>query len=894
MNKLKSLSLFLGKFTVDGSFRGLKRQIKRRKLHRNGFVTPSVPFAERQFVMKRILALALLLGLLFGCFAACFFLKAGAAEITEIRKSYDIAVVYDNSGSMYDDESWCRAKYALEIFASMLDYETDHLHVFPMWEVVTDGSQPSSGGSHEAFEIKSKNDIDKISNMYTTHPSNTPFEPIDEAHAYLRSSTAEEKWLIVLTDGAFNEDARGERAPIDLQDRLSSLASAQIKVQYLGFGKATELTADESRHFYARRSSASTLKDDLIEICNRIFQRLELPSNRLNGTTLNLDLSMRNVIVFVQGQNAEITSLKNADGGAVPVTMDSGRRKYSEIGANGYPRAPMDTSLAGQVVTFGACAKGTYTLSYTNADRIQIFYEPDVDIEVTITNSDGQAVTGPDDFIAGEYTVSSRIVDSATGEDVTKHELMGNEVALHTTVRTSSDTDGSVYENGAKITFEPDEETEIEIEGTYLGKFTISSKQDADFSWLSGIKIQAPLESLQMRVATPQSLYQISGYAQWEPIEASLTLDGQPLTDEQLAAVRLNLLSSEDLVCRCEPVPGKSAFRIFAAQDENGNFVEPDLGEHTLQITATYTDSYGREIVSSGDASITFQRHSLDISVSVLQSQSWYKLSNHDEWKPIQVSLLLDGQPLTDEQLADVTLDVELSDELPYRTEPVAGKSAYAIYIAQDGDGNYIEPETGKYELKVSAGFLDEYGKETRSGDAQESFEIQKYSKVWRYLFWILLLLAVFVLWLLFMLQKVMPKKIIKQNAEFYSVASQHLGSENVSVRYNRKRRTLSVNGPNAVDVDEQCSATFTLRPLDNRFIKSARRRVALVKISSTCELIEFAGVEYEKRSGQWVKSTVEDGGHYVINQRVSGNIEVKLSRENGTGAEVICQTIRR
>lgn len=84
----------------------------------------------------------------------------------------------------------------------------------------------------------------------------------------------------------------------------------------------------------------------------------------MKGDILDLDLSMRNVIVFAQGSEARISSLTDSSGNEVAVSMDSGQRKYSEIRAGGkYKDAPVDKSLAGQVVTFSQCAAGEYTLS---------------------------------------------------------------------------------------------------------------------------------------------------------------------------------------------------------------------------------------------------------------------------------------------------------------------------------------------------------------------------------------------------------------------------------------------------------------------------------------------------------------------------------------------------
>ena len=561
----------------------------------------------------RISSLLLLLIMVVSMFTA-FPLTASAATVNKTEKSYDIAVVYDNSGSMYmnKSQSWCRAKYAMEIFASMLNYDKDKLHIFPMWEVTTDGSQPESGGSYEAIEIKSKQDIDKISNLYTVRPSNTPFAPITEAYDYLKASIADEKWLIILTDGDFNEEARGQRASIDLQSRVSSLASGEIKIQYLGFGKAKELVTNEANNFFAKKSSDTSLKDDLIGICNSIFQRSVLPSNRLSGNSLKLDLSMKNVIVFAQGANASITSLTDSDGKEIAITLDSGQRKYSDIKAKGYSDAAIDTSLAGQVVTFSSCPKGEYTLTYSGADAVQVFYEPDVDIEITLTNSDGEIVDNADDFVAGEYTVTSKIVDSTTREDVTSHELMGNDVRMNTYVKTSKDSEYKEYANGSKIVFEPDDKTEIFIQGEYLGKYKISSKDDPKLAWLTGISVKNPTADFKIdaKVLQSQSWFKTTDYENWKPIRVTMTLDGQPLTDEQLNNTKLSITASGNLEYRCEPVLGESAYDVYIAQDENGNYIKPETGKYKLGASASYIDEYGNESTSASDVSFEIQRYS--------------------------------------------------------------------------------------------------------------------------------------------------------------------------------------------------------------------------------------------------------------------------------------------
>lgn len=539
-----------------------------------------------------------------------------AATVTKSVKTYEIAVVFDNSGSMYDNEAWCRAKYAMEIFSSMLHYDNgDILKIFPMWAVTTDGSKPASGGSFSGIEIRGETDINKISNLYTVAPSNTPFEPIREAYDALQSSTASEKWLIVLTDGAFNQIARADTtkqmSADDLRNRLIDMTSGGIKVQYLGFGGATQLNPDEAKNFYSKKSTDQSLKDDLISICNTIFQRAILPDKHINGEKINLDMSMKSLIVFAQGADAKITGLKSENGENINIILDSGQRKFSTISAGGkYSSAPVDNTLAGQVVTFDACPKGKYQLNYSGTDAIQMFYEPDVDIKMTLTNDEGQEVDFTQGNIpSGNYTVNYGIVDAVTGEDVTKAELMGNDVNLSSKVRTSDGTE-TPFENGGTITLNPDEATKVIVEGTYLKDYTISTEDDP--LAFPELKIDFPeMQKFEVNLLTEQSSrwYQIGKESSWKPIRANLTVAGMPLSDEQLARTKLELNFSEDIEYTVKQLPGESAYEIIVGYGEDGKYKEPNCGSYKVEATASYQDEFGQEIADTDSIGFDVQKY---------------------------------------------------------------------------------------------------------------------------------------------------------------------------------------------------------------------------------------------------------------------------------------------
>ena len=832
---------------------------------------------------------------LFGTFS----INTSAAVTTKKQKSYDIAIAFDNSGSMYDNKSWCRAKYAMEIFASMLDYEKgDRLRIYPMWEVATDGSTPVPSGnpmeSSAPVIIDGNDDIDKISNLYTIHASGTPFTPVTKAYEYLVSSSASEKWLIVLSDGAFDGAEKNESV---LRDRLISMATnGNIKIQYLGFAGAKEIASDVANGMYAKKSTDVSLMSDLVDICNSIFQRSILPAEYYNNNTLNIDLSMRKVIVFVQGQGARIESLKKSDGGSVAILQESGQRKYSQISVGKYYQTatpPIDDSLYGEVVTFDECPKGQYTLNCPGAKNVQIFYEPDVDIKVSLTDENGNSVDVSTDGIdAGEYTISSIIVDGTTGEDVTNHKLMGNDVLFTTYVRGSNESSAKRYENGAKIRFEPDDKTEVIVEGTYLKDYTISTKDDPNAFPLPLFVREQSLD-FAVQLSQLNTDYKIASHAEWKPIKATLSIDGRPLSEAELQRTDVSFKMSNGISFYAEAVPNESAYNLYVGRDENNNVDMPPVGNYDLEIMFSYVDEYGKQFDRSCEVSVNVVCD-LSVTAVVEQSQAWYKIRDHEKWKPIKLQMTVDGAPLTEEQLARVQPTVSFNNNLPYRCEMSPTDSSYYVYIGSDENGNYVEPSTGKYKMQVSATFVDEYGN-SFSDDDTVSFEIQRYSKIWRILIWILAFLILLVLWLLYMMQKVLPKSIVKDTANFNTMSSGELDSSFVDVEYSRKGKSLTISGSPAVDFNEQCSASFDLRAVDNRFTKSNRRRIAIVGINSVCDEVKIAGTKYVNYDGQWIKVTdVKKAEHgYAVSptdQEISCSPRFEFSRAGGL-SNLTCKT---
>lgn len=572
---------------------------------------------QKHHLIKRMACATLSLILLLSVFVMGL-VPASAGTVTKTETRYEIAVVFDNSGSMYEDKSWCQAKYAMEIFASMLNYDNgDKLSIFPMWQVTTDGKS-KTGGSHEPIKINGKNDFDKISNLFTVYPAGTPYAPVKEANAYLKSVDDDcEKWLVVLTDGEFNNEAREVAAEINLQDRLPKLATDEIQVQYLGFGAAKELKEDSSNaNFHAKKSTAASLKEDLIDICNSIFQRDEL-KDALDGSKLTLDMSMRKIIVFAQGSDAKIVSLENAKGKEVKMTLNSDQRKYSTVKANDYTtksgvvnpcsKAPVDKTLAGQVVTFDACKAGTYTLNVTGAkaENIKIFYEPDVDIHFELKKGTKTVDLSKGKIIAGKYNAYYSIVDRVTGDNVTMGEPLMGEVELSGTLEDSKGNK-KPFESGQEIDLQPDSSLYFNIVGRYLNDYTITTDSDKEgFTY----EIIAEEDELDIKAKCKQkgNWYNLQKSDEWQPIYVSVKVNGKTVSDEKLKSMKIEFSpsSNEALTYKTKMLPGKSAYEIYVGENEKGEFVKPENGIYTLSVKGSYIDKYDRPV--NDKTSVTFE-----------------------------------------------------------------------------------------------------------------------------------------------------------------------------------------------------------------------------------------------------------------------------------------------
>lgn len=154
--------------------------------------------------MKKIISLFLTFILLF----TCVLVGTTTVYAAKTESSRGIAIVFDNSGSMYDagDQAWCRATYAMEVFASMLN-SGDTLQIYPMHPITVGDKEYSM---HNPFQITDAAQASTIREILTKDAGGTPIESIDCAVQGLQTIQTGKKYLIVLTDGGtFSKNGSG-------------------------------------------------------------------------------------------------------------------------------------------------------------------------------------------------------------------------------------------------------------------------------------------------------------------------------------------------------------------------------------------------------------------------------------------------------------------------------------------------------------------------------------------------------------------------------------------------------------------------------------------------------------------------------------------------------------
>lgn len=358
-------------------------------------------------------ALALALLLMLSCLAFLAHAQSVPAYADEDSgKSREIAIAYDNSGSMIiRSDKWCGAKYSLEVIAAMLD-ENDNLAIYTMES--TGQKLALSGSTPVADRVAAIHNADFDCSDWTEART------AQEAYEHLAASSADEKYLVIATDGEF--DASGGLPAV--KQTVESCKAAGITVIYLAIGSdADTIDSDEGANVFVYLAPSDEILETMTVAANKIFGRDALPAKALDtgSGTLTLGVPMSQIIVFAQGANVSVGDLQSADGETI--ASRQANVKYSEIPTANqkYPNFTVNDKLQGVVATYVQdMPSGEYSLDISGADSVEVYYKPYVDISLGLADDNGieyNLQPGADnEMSAGTYDVEFKFLDPFTGE----------------------------------------------------------------------------------------------------------------------------------------------------------------------------------------------------------------------------------------------------------------------------------------------------------------------------------------------------------------------------------------------------------------------------------------------------------------------------------------------
>ena len=707
--------------------------------------------------MRRILALLLVL-LLVATFMPLSTLAAGGTN----NKTREIAVVFDNSGSMYGEpegdrdpvefsKAWCRAVYGMEVFASMMK-PSDKMVVYPM-HPCTLGKDGTETYDENNPLVITKSTASKLRNLYTPTPSGTPFGPVETAYNKLLESSAGEKWLILMTDAnKLFSDAEGnsiwQGGENGLDARLNKFTG--VNMLYLGIGAdAIEPKNITGPDFYQsmQAKNGTEILSCLSDMCNTIFGRNKLTKV---GGTVSYDLPMTELIVFVQGEG--ISNVKLGD--LTPTSTM--QMKYPEQGA-GAKYADLfttDQELQGVMVFFEnlEAAPDGLSLSYTGkASDVVVFFEPDVELQLQVLDAAGKPVDPKSEsLVSGTYIIDYCLVDR-DGNKVTSELLANAKYKIEYTLDGKKETVEANEPGSITVDIGPNQKMEAEVEATFLKDYRLVRNTN-QLGWPSGglTFIAPPAGTLEIKLTEGQDPYNLSKLQEEKNFRVNFIYDGQPLPVDQLSSLE-NLevtIEGSTMQARLE----KDEQGYFVVLDYNGSALETKCGKFEIRVSSAYRNEDGELTnVAMGVAKATLKDDSRKLEMKLEVKQDYYQLSKLKEGEPIRVKLSYSGDPLTKAELDAIKLEytakgVSLIVEKDYE---------HSSFLLRFDAKN--PPSSGDHKITVTATGVNEIGKEmTEKSSTEVSFGVMP---MWlRILLWILGILLVILLWLWYRSQKVLPR----------------------------------------------------------------------------------------------------------------------------------------
>lgn len=712
--------------------------------------------------LKRLLSFVLAAVFIVGTFAFVT-PKTPAAAAGKETVQRTIAIVYDNSGSMFmnKNKAWCQALYAIEVFATMMN-KGDKLMIYPMQPISPEGSNDvytHDSNPMVVTEDKQKSLIHTLKSDLTK-TSDTPIESIDSAHAGLLKEGGE-KWLVVLTDGAtFYENGKEfdkHKTKVALEERFTNYIG-DSNILYLGIGEnldMPQINAPDSRYYEAQKASSAEVPGVLTNMCNTIFGRDALPKNHVKGTDIDFDIPLSKLYVFIQGEN--IDNVKLTGNGKEYKAVQQFKPTYATAGCDSQYKVEenfdIDKTLQGCMAVYENLSKGTYSCTSTGkVSSVAFYYEVDGDLQLQLVNANGAVINSSEEIAPGEYTLQYALVDKK-GNGL-KSDLLGD-VNYEITYTVNGETKSERGKDAGGLKLNITEETEVVV-------------KSAEVNFLNGYKIRKdgnklgflslPFKGIK-GAARPLSIKFSGGFEEVDAdlvggapsFLASIIYDGKELTGAELDAVQFEAgISGDSMTLDVKRVD--NGFELKAIPNE-GLIVVP-AGEYTISANAVISSDTVADSKSNASMSFAVNKVVDTFMMEVKYSTAVYSIMEIEKAEEIIATFKYNGKQIPEDKFEQLKFNASC-DGADLIIKKLPDKRVYSIKIDPDG-----KLEKGAFTITIDAS-----GVIARSGDEltathEMGITIQALPQWLVILIWVIALAILALIITLWLRTPVLPKVI--------------------------------------------------------------------------------------------------------------------------------------
>jgi hypothetical protein len=613
------------------------------------------------------------------------------------------------------------------------------------------------------------------------------------------AATADEKWLVIFTDGYFEEGEDYATSGI-----LSYVGQDNIKVVYTAIGAdAVDLRGYSREMFYPYVTENGSILSTMTEVATRVFNYQEVTISGV-GTgmvTFDADIPLSKLVIFAQGDGVSVDALQ-VDGAALQNANDNSIKVRVDQTSGGGAYAAAASGLSGVVYTATAedierpFQDGTYRFT-CNTDNVKVYVEPGVSVEAVLTNAYGEAVSigtsASGTVTEGDWTVSAQIINPLTGMVIDPSTSSILSSAVTDVVVTFDDGTVQEYVDGDTISVSG---SEIELYGR------------TSYQGISGT-IEKTSQIYTLTVEESPLVFTFSEPGGYEldavmltadsDITFTVTIGATPLTAEEASNLKLDIDDTQGIEWSIESVNDTGTFRLVPTYSSRKGLRAVTSGEVALEISATLkvdkekrsgsgtvavniltesktklllsltlpdaqrfaaedTTSYMFDAKLRGVPENGEERPYILVSAQVLDSDGNTRLLSDDEWVEGLDCFSFDAQAINQSPLWKVIQALtiggqNLTFDVVQGTEP----STYRLYLSGLSELNVL-PNTS--DLTVQLSFVYDNGAALQGSD--NGTVTVKALAWWRYILYFMVLAGVLLLVIVVIIMELTKPRIPK------------------------------------------------------------------------------------------------------------------------------------